>query len=179
METSILHISKIFRNAIINIIERSCQFKISASKTAQFVPSIQLSEQIGTFVSFHGNYGGLMVINFSGDAALEIVQASLKTMGMPEEDIPTHYMSDDVRNSLGELVNHIIGKARTDIQVHYELTAQATIPAVVPITTPIGLFFEKVASVDNPCIRLSFYTPGKNRFQMELTMEPSRFVNLP
>ena len=176
METSILEIAGVFGSAIKNVIERSCHLKISIAKTAQFIPTIQLSEDIGTFVSFSGNYNGLMVLNFTGEAALELVTASLKVMGMPEEDIPTHYMADDVRGSLGELVNHIIGKARTDIQQEYELIAHATIPAVVPITTPIGLYFKASTAATHPCVRLSLRTPGNHRLHMELTIEPTLFV---
>ncbi|MBF0238479.1 MAG: DUF3334 family protein [SAR324 cluster bacterium] len=179
MNTSILTIASIFKDALKEVIERSCQLKVSVSKTAQFIPGIQLSEDIGAFVNFWGNYKGLMVLNFSGDAALELVTAALRNMGMPEDEIPTHYMSDDVRGALGELVNHIIGKARTDIQNKFELVAHATIPAVVPITTPIGLYFKTTTSSDgHPCVRLSIRTPQNHRFHMELTTEPTLFTTL-
>lgn len=178
-QTSILPVAGIFAKAAREVIERSCQLDIAVGKTAQFISTIQISEDIGAFVSFNGNYSGLMVMNFEGDAALELVTSSLKTIGMPDDEIPSHYMADDVRNSIGELVNHIIGKVRTKIQEKYDLAAKATIPAVLPIATPIGLYFKTATSEGHPCVRIVFRTPGNHRFHMELTMEPSLFINLP
>ncbi len=88
-------------------------------------------------------------------------------------------MADDVRNSIGELVNHIIGNVRAKIQEEYDLSAKATIPAVIPISTPIGLFFKSSISEGHACVRLVFRTPGNHRFHLELTMESSLFVELP
>lgn len=178
-DTSILMIAAIFKNAVCDVIERSCKLSIEASKTAQMVPAIEISKDLGSFVSFSGDYGGLMVLNFDGDAALELVIASLKKMGMPKEDIPTFHLADDVISSIGELTNHIIGKARLDMQTKFELTARTNIPAVVPVTTPIGLMFKGASIEGNQCVRVAFHTPENHRFHMELTIEPTLFANLP
>ncbi len=178
-ETSILAVSSLFGKAVQDVIKSFCHLEVVVGKNAQFLSTIQISEDIGAFVSFNGNYSGLMVMNFEGDAALEIVNSSMKAMGMPEDEIPTHFMADDVRSSIGELVNHIIGNARAKIQEEYDLSAHATIPAVLPIATPIGLFFKTSVSEGHSCVRLVFRTPGGHRFHLELTMESSRFVELP
>lgn len=178
VNTSILPIANLFGKAVQEMIQRSCRLHLHQSKTAQFISAIQISEDLGAFVSFHGNYNGLMVMNFEGNAALEIVQESLITLGMPKEEIPSHYTSDDVRSSIGELVNHIIGKARTMVQHEYDLVAHATIPAVVPVTNPIGLIFKTALTEPHPCIRLSYHTPKSHRFHMELTLEPMLFASL-
>ena len=178
-ESSILAISSLFAKAVQEIVKDFCHLNFFAAKNAQFLSTIQISEDIGAFVSFNGNYSGLMVMNFEGEAALEIVKSSMLAMGMPESEIPSHYMTEDVRSSIGEFVNHVIGHARAKIQKTYDLSANATIPAVIPIATPIGLFFKSALTDGHNCIRLAFRTPGNHRFHLELTMESSRFVVLP
>ncbi len=120
-----------------------------------------IAGDIGSFVSFKRDYNGILIMNFSGDAAVEIVSAYLKTMGMPEEDIPKNHTSDDVRNNIGEVVNQIIGKCRHLIQERYDLSAKSNIPAVVPITTPIGLTLESAHTEGQECVRISMSTPSK------------------
>jgi len=178
-ESSIFAVSSLFAKAVREVLKNFCQLNVVVGKNAQFLSTIQISEDIGAFVSFNGNYSGLMVMNFEGEAALEIVSSSMKAMGMPEDEIPSHYMADDVRSSIGEFVNNIIGNARAKIQEEYDLSATATIPAVLPIATPIGLFFKSSITKGHDCVRLVFRTPGNHRFHLELTMESSQFVELP
>jgi CheY-specific phosphatase CheX len=177
--SSILAVSSLFALAVQEVLKSSCKLDVVAGKTVQFLSTIQISEDIGAFVCFNGNYSGLMVLNFEGAAALEIVKSLMLSMGMPDDEIPAHYMTDDVRSSIGEFVNHIIGNARAKIQKEYDLSANATIPAVIPIATPIGLFFKSAITEGHDCIRLVFRTPENNRFHLELTMESSRFIGLP
>lgn len=178
-ENSVLAVSSLFAKAVQEVTKNFCQLEISVGKNAQFLSTIQISEDLGAFVSFNGNYSGLAVMNFEGNAALELVTSSMKAMGMPEEEIPTHFMADDVRNSIGELVNHIIGNVRAKIQEVYDLSASATIPAVIPVSIPIGLFFRSTVHEGQECVRLVFRTPENYRFHLELTMESARFVALP
>ena len=177
--SSIIAVSSLFAKAIQEVLKNSCRLDVAVGKSAQFLSTIQISEDIGAFVSFNGNYSGLMVLNFEGGAALEIVRSSMQAMGLPEDEIPSHYMTDDVRSLIGEFVNHVIGNARAKIQQEYDLSANATIPAVIPIATPIGLFFKSSITEGNDCVRLVFRTPENHRFHLELTMEASRFVELP
>lgn len=178
MDTSILKIAEVFQKAAIETIARSCHVAVTVSKTAQLIPAVEISKQVGSFVSFTGNYNGLMVINFEGETALELVSASLRAMGMPESEIPGHALADDVLSSIGELTNHIVGKARNSMQQKYDLVARSNIPAVVPVTTPIGLVFKGGGLEESECVRLSFRTPNNNQFHMEICSEPAQFVEL-
>jgi len=177
-ETSILTIAQIMGKTIQDILARSARMQVAMSKTAQMLQSLQMCEDISAFVSFYGSYNGILVMNFHRAAAVEIVANSFRTMGLPEAEIPKHHMSESVRSSLGELLNQIIGGARATIQSVFDLTAEANIPAVVPITTPIGLVFKSSTIEQMPCCRLSFLTDNKNRFHMDLTIEPTLFVPL-
>ena len=176
--SSILQVANIFAQSVQEVVARFCQMEVTHAKTAQFIQSIQISNDIGSFVSFFGDYKGLMVLNFAGDAALELVTASLNAMGMPASEMPSHFLSDDVINSIGELTNHIIGKSRTNVQNEYDLASQANIPAVVPVHTPIGLVFKDGTNSGYECVRIPFRTAANNSFYMELTMEPAIFVSM-
>lgn len=177
-KSSILSVAQLFSDAIVDIIRRSCQIEINVAKTAQYIASVQLSDDIGSFVSFNGDYDGMMVLNFQSQAALELVAASLRMMGMPEDEIPSHHMSDEVRSSIGELTNHIIGRARTNVQDKFDLIAHASIPAVVSVAKPIGLVFKSLTGPHLNSLRLSFRTPSNHRFYMEMTMEHALFAPL-
>jgi len=177
-KSSVIEFGSLFSKAAKEIIKVSTDLNIHVSKTYQNVPNIMIAGDIGAFVSFKGDYNGIMVMNFSGESALEIVQAYLKMMGMPEGDIPVHYTSDDVRSNIGEVVNQIIGKTRQMIQIKYDLASKANIPAVVPITTPIGLTLETAQTETHDCLRISLSTPSSNRFYIELSLGSSSLVEV-
>lgn len=177
-KSSLIEISTYFVKATQEIIETSTGLKISVSNTFQGISNVKIAGEIGSFISFKGDYNGILIMNFSGNAALEIVRANLKKMGLPDSDIPTHFTSDDVRNNIGEIVNQITGKSRRLIQQRYDLASSANIPAVVPITSPIGLLLETAHTEKQECIRACLSTPSSNRFYIELSMEPLTLIEM-
>lgn len=170
--TSSLDFVKIFSRAARDLIQGSTGNPIHVSKTALQVTGIQMSNDIGAFVTFSGDYSGIMVLNFEGAAALEIVQDSLLRLGLPQEEIPTHFSNDEVRNNIGEVANQVIGKCRTMIQDKYDLSARANIPAVVPITVAVSLSMVTKEPMELECVRVAFTTAKRNKFYMELALEP-------
>lgn len=176
VNSSVLEMAQLFGETVRDVISRSTGLDIQMSRSAQLVPTIRLAEDIGSFVSFFGNYSGLMVMNFQGPAALEIVAASLRQMGMDEDEIPQHHEAEDVRNAIGELTNHCIGMARIAMQKRYDVSADASIPAVVPLTGLYRLELKAVMRQNDPCVRVVFTTPGHARFHMELCLEATQFV---
>lgn len=177
-ESSVIEFSTFFSKATQDTIKTATGLEINVSNTYQRIQHIMIAGDIGSFVSFKGDYNGILIMNFSGDAAIEIVSAYLKTMEMPDKDIPKDHTSEDVRNNIGEIVNQIIGRCRQLIQQRYDLSAKANIPAVVPITTPIGLTLESALTEGQECVRVSMSTPSSNRFYIELSMEPSQLVEI-
>ncbi|MBI4665947.1 MAG: DUF3334 family protein [Nitrospinae bacterium] len=171
-KTSTLDFVKIFSRAVRDLVQGSTGKPINVSKTAMQITGIQITGAIGAFVTFSGDYSGIMVLNFEGETALELVQDSLTRMGLSKEDIPTHYGNDEVRNNIGEMTNQIIGKCRTMVQDIYDLSARANIPAVVPITVPVALSMVAKEPRDLECVRVSFTTAKRNKFYMELALEP-------
>lgn len=176
--SSILIVGKIFSNAAKEVIQAASGVEIQVSPTVQRIKNVQITKDLGAFVSFAGDYNGIMVVNFDGEAALEIAQEYLKTMGLTDDDIPSHYHSDDVRSQVGELVNQIIGKGRQQVQDKFNLVAKSNTPAVVPVTIPIGLVLESSELQINDCLRISFSTGKMHRFHIEISMENSEFIKL-
>ena len=177
-ESSVIEVSTFFSKATQKSITTAAGLQINGSHYYQRIAHIMIAGYIGSFVSFKGDYNVIFIMNFSGDAAVEIVSAYLKTMGMPEKDIPKDHTSEDIRNNIGEIVNQIIGKCRQLIQKRYDLSSKANIPAVVPVTTPIGLTFESAHTECQECVRISMSTPSSKRFYIELSMESSQLVDI-
>lgn len=180
MEAStLITFSTFFIKAVQEVIESATRLKINTSETVQLIPNVKIGGDIGSFVCFKGDYEGIMIMNFNGDSAVEIVSAYLKNMGMPDHEIPINHTSDDVRNNIGELVNQIIGKFRIFIESKYHLSSKANIPAVIPISIPIGLLLDNANQEKQQCIRLAFTTPKLFKFYMEVSMEPTKLVKIP
>ena len=174
---TINHVAKIFCEAVKDVLEASTASKISFSPTIQNIPSISLKPDVGCFVQFAGDYSGLFIMNLSGEAALEIYRRSLTYMGFPESDLAEDYASDEVVNCIGELINQIIGKARSMVEQEYGLTAENNQPKAITISTAITLSIATM--LDKPrCRRLSFKTQDNHPFYVEMNMEQTEFIRL-
>ena len=165
-------IARIFAHVTQDLLQKTTKHKYHVSSTIMQIPNVKLGGDISSFVTFYGDYNGLLVLNFEGAAALEIVNSSLLGMGLGEADLPKNFSSDEVRNNIGELTNQIIGAIRSNLQHKFDVAAKANIPAVVPIKLAIGITVETKGQVDMECMRVVFTTPSNNRFYMEITIEP-------
>jgi CheY-specific phosphatase CheX len=170
--TSTLEFVKIFAKATKDLIQGSTGKQISVSRSALQISGVQMSGDIGAFVTFSGDYSGIMVLNFDGAAALEIVQDTLLLLGLPQEDVPSHFSNDEVRNNIGEVTNQVVGRCRTMVQDKFDLSARANIPAVVPITVAVSMSMATKEPTELECTRIAFTTAKRNRFYMELALEP-------
>ncbi len=177
-QTSTLDFVKIFSKGIRDMFASSAGINVEVARSAMRVTGVQVAGDIGAFVAFKGDYNGIMILNFEGGAALELVAAYLTHLGLPPEDVPTTFQNDDVRNNIGEITNQIIGKNRTMVQDILDLSARANIPAVVPITIPIALQMVSKEPGEFECIRVSFTTPKRNKFYMEVAMEQLKVETL-
>ncbi len=175
--STINQVARIFCEAVKDVLEAATDSKISFSPTIQNIPSISLKPDVGCFVQFAGDYSGLFIMNLSGDAALEIYRRSLTYMGLPESDLADDYASDEVVNCIGELINQIIGKARSMVEQEYGLTAENNQPKAITISTAITLSIATM--LDKPrCRRLSFKTQDNRPFYVEMNMEQTEFIRL-
>ena len=94
-------------NSVTRVLNVATQTKIHYSGMVQRITKIGLKPDIGCFVLFDGGFTGLVVLNFAGDAALEIYERYMLNMGMPKSELAGSHTSDEVANILGELMNQI------------------------------------------------------------------------
>ncbi|MBF0273903.1 MAG: DUF3334 family protein [Nitrospinae bacterium] len=170
-------ISKIMCEATKIVVDTSSGTKVKFSPTVQKIPGIYLKPDIGCFVQFDGDYSGILILNFSGAAALELYRESMVFMGIPEEDLAKDYYHDDVVNSIGELVNQVVGKIRGIIERTFGLSARNNQPKAITITSAINLTID-THLVKPRCRKLSFKTAENNPFYIEFSLEDSEFIQL-
>ena len=169
-------IAQLFCEATQEGVGTSTGQEVSYSQTMQMIPSIHLRPDIGCFVLFSGDYSGLMIMNFEGQAAVEIYRQSMLKMGMPEEELSTEHTADEVVNAIGELINQVIGMVRRRIEEQYQLVAHNTQPKAIALATAIILNIDsRDPASQELCRRLSFKINRKS-FHIELSLERSEFV---
>ncbi|MBN2809224.1 MAG: DUF3334 family protein [Deltaproteobacteria bacterium] len=174
-DATINEIARIFAEAGEKIIGQSTNSKISTAPTIQKVPSVFLKPDIGCFVQFNGDYSGLFIMNFSAAVALELYRKTLLFMGMPEEELATEHTSDEVVDSIGELVNQIIGNARSIIMERYGLIATNPQPKAINISSVITMAI--AAPLNRPqCRRIAFRSADNHTFHIEFSMEETEFI---
>lgn len=169
-------IAQLFCEATQEVVSSSTGQEVSYSQTMQMIPSIHLRPDIGCFVLFSGDYSGLMIMNFEGQAAVEIYRHSMLKMGMPEDELSTEHTADEVVNAIGELINQVIGMVRRRIEEQYQLVAHNTQPKAIALATAIILNIDsRDPASQELCRRLSFKINRKS-FHIELSLERSEFV---
>ena len=153
----------------------------ATNKNTNFVPLIQkisktvLTPDIGTFVMFTGSFSGMVVINFPKETAMEIYRAYLSNMGLPESEMAKNYTQDEVSNSLGELMNRILGHVTRKIsdELHIRIDQSQPKMLALPHQVQINISVE----LDNPIFgKVTFNTDSGNVFYVELAMDDTSFV---
>ncbi len=174
-DTTINEIAQIFAQACETIIGQSTNSKISSAPTIQKVPAVFLKPDIACFVQFNGDYSGLFIMNFCAPVALELYRKTLLFMGMPEEELASEHTSDEVVDSIGELINQVIGKARSMIKDRYGLTATNPQPKAISISSVITMAI--AAPLNRPqCRRIAFRSADNHSFHIEFSMEETEFI---
>ena len=164
-------------NSVKNVLSTAAQTPIDYSPMIQRISKTSLKPDIGCFVLFDGAFSGLVVINFTADAALEVYQSYLMQMGIPKEELATQHTSDEVGNVMGELMNQILGDFT--VKVSHELKTHITQsqPKMLTINKQVLLSID--TNLDRPqARRVSFYTGKNNIFYLELAIDRTEFIQL-
>ena len=172
------HFAKIIGKATIDILTSSSKIKVSFSPTIQRVPAIYMKPDIGCFVQFSGDYSGLLIMNFSKEAAMLYYREYMIFMGMGEEDLTNDSKSDEVIDGIGELTNQVIGRTRLMVQKEFDLTAYNNIPKAMSLVETVMLSVSNISMEENQCRRLSFKIDQRASFHVEFCIEPTEFINL-
>lgn len=150
---------------------------VKYSPVVQRINKTSLKPDIGCFVLFDGVFSGIVIMNFSSASAMELYGSYMRHMGMPEEEIATLHTSDEVGNTLGELMNQIVGEFTAAIEHELYISVNQSQPKMMAINREVALSIN--ANLDNPQARkVAFQTVGHNPFFIEMAMDKTTFVQL-
>ena len=164
-------------NSVTRVLTVATQSQIRYSGMIQRITRTCLKPDIGCFVLFDGGFSGLVIINFSAQAAMELYSNYLLNMGMSKSDLASSYTADEVSNVMGELMNQVVGdftgKVRRELQTHITQNQ----PKMLVLNKQVMLSVD--ANLDQPeARRVTFYTGANNIFYLELAIDKTEFVKL-
>jgi CheY-specific phosphatase CheX len=164
-------------NSVTKVLTAASHSHIQYSGMVQRIHKTCLKPDIGCFVLFDGGFSGLVVLNFSADAAMEIYESYMVSMGMPKDELAGSYTSDEVSNVLGELMNQVLGdftsKIRRELQTHITQNQ----PKMLVLNKQVILSVD--ANLDKPeARRVTFYTGRNHIFYLELAIDRTEFIKL-
>ncbi len=171
---SIDEISKIFLKTAQKTLETNTKQDVTYSTTIQKIPKVSMKPDLTCFVQFDGDYIGLVVMNFSADAAYEIYEKYMLSMGMPKEELATGLSSAEVTDSIGEITNQIMGQVVKDVGETFDLNAVFGQPNALTLNSAITLVIDADFAENR---RLSFKI-GNYSFRIEIAMEHTEFIQI-
>lgn len=169
---SIDEISKIFLKTAQHTLETLTKQEVVFAKTIQKIPKVSMKPDLTCFVQVNGDYNGLVVINFSADAAFDIYRSYMTAMGMPQEELANTISSAEVSDTIGEITNQLMGQLIKDVEEKYELNAELGQPKALTLNSSITLVIDSDYGENR---RLSFRI-GNYNFRIEIAMEHTEFV---
>lgn len=163
--------------SVSSVLSTATNTNIQYSAMVQKINKTCLRPDFGCFVLFDGGFSGLVVINFTSQAALEIYSKYMRYMGMPEEEIAILHTSDDVGDVLGELMNQLVGDFTNKIRKELKTNITQNQPKMMTINQQVLISVD--TNLDRPqARRVTFSTEGNNIFYLELAMDKTEFIQL-
>ncbi len=163
--------------SVTSVLTAATSDEINYSAMVQKINRTCLKPDIGCFVLFDGGFSGLVVINFTASAALELYQAYLSNMGIPREELAVSHTSDEVGNVLGELMNQMIGDFICNVGKQLQTPINQNQPKMLTINKEVLLSIN--TNLDRPqARRVTFTTERNNIFYLELAMDKTEFIQL-
>ncbi len=164
-------------HSVTSVLTEATHHEINYSSMAQRISKTCLRPDIGCFVLFDGAFSGLVVINFTAEAAMEVYANYLLNMGIQENELAKVYTSDEVGNVMGELMNQILGDFTKKVSQELQSSITQSQPKMLTLNRQVRI------SVDTDLVkpqsrRVSFYTEKNNIFYMELSMDYTEFIKL-
>lgn len=163
--------------SVSGVLSVATQSNVTYSAMVQKITKTSLKPDYGCFVLFDGGFSGLVVINFTAKASLELYTRYMRNMGMPEDELAIAHTSDEVGDVLGELMNQLVGdftnKVRKELQTHITQNQ----PKMIALNKQVNLSVD--TNLDRPqARRVTFSTENNNIFYLELAMDKTEFIQL-
>ncbi|PSW21435.1 DUF3334 domain-containing protein [Photobacterium sanctipauli] len=163
--------------SISSVLTTATDSPVNYSAMVQKINKTSLKPDIGCFVLFDGGFTGLVVTNFSHQAALELYQDYMLKMGMSQDDLAIHHSSDEVADVLGELMNQIVGDFTSKIRRELQVSITQNQPKMLALNKQVLLSVD--TNLDRPqARRVSFTTANNNIFYLELAMDKTEFIQI-
>lgn len=163
--------------SVTDVLTKATGKKITYSGMVQKISRTCLRPDVGCFVLFSGGFNGIVVNNFTSEAAVEIYQDYMKNMGMPDEEISSTHLADDVANVLGELMNQVVGGFTHKVKDELQTNITQSQPKMLVINHSVSISVDTV--MDKPQARRVTFTTSKNNiFYLELAMDKTEFIKL-
>lgn len=164
-------------NAVTGVLNTATGSAVKYSAMVQKIQKTCLKPDLGCFVLFDGGFSGLVVINFTAPAALELYHTYMSNMGMPEEELATQHTSDEVADVLGELMNQMVGDFTGKVGQELRTSINQNQPKMLTINKEVMLSIN--TNLDRPQARRVTFTTAKNNiFYLELAMDKTEFIQL-
>ena len=164
-------------DSIKSVLSTATNHPINYSAMVQKINKTCLKPDLGCFVLFDGGFSGLVIMNFTAQAAVEIYQNYMLHMGIPENELAHSHTSEEVSNVMGELMNQMVGDFTGVIgqKLHTSITQNQ--PKMLTINKQVLLSIDM--NLDRPqARRVTFTTEKNNIFYMELAMDKTEFIKL-
>lgn len=164
-------------NSVSNVLTVATHSQIHYSGMVQRITKTCLKPDIGCFVLFDGGFSGLVVINFSAQAAMELYESYMVNMGMNKDELASSHTSDEVSNVMGELMNQIIGEFTGKIARELQTQITQNQPKMLVLNKQVILSVD--TNLDKPeSRRVTFYTGRNNIFYLEMAVDRTEFIKL-
>lgn len=163
--------------SVSSVLSSATNSAITYSAMVQKISKTSLKPDFGCFVLFDGGFSGLVVINFTSKAALEVYTNYMRNMGMPEEELAVLHTSDEVGDVLGELMNQLVGDFTNKVRKELQTNITQNQPKMLSLNKQVVLSVD--TNLDRPqARRVTFSTAKNNIFYLELAMDKTEFIQL-
>lgn len=150
---------------------------IKHSAMVQKIQKTSLRPDLGCFVLFDGSFSGLVIINFTSKAAVELYRDYMINMGMPADELATSHTADEVGDVMGELMNQIVGNFTSRIGKELQTVINQNQPKMMAINKSISMSIDTNLDLTQSR-RVAFTTAQNQSFFLELAMDKTEFIKL-
>jgi CheY-specific phosphatase CheX len=164
-------------HSVSHVLSSTTSSQISHAAMVQSITKTCLKPDLGCFSIFDGGFSGLVVINFSAHAAVEIYQAYMTQMGMPESEFAFSHTSDEVGDVMGELMNQILGDFIVKVNKELQTSINQSQPKMLTINKELTISID--TNLDEAVARrVAFKTARNHIFYLEFAMDKTEFIKL-
>ncbi len=164
-------------HSVSHVLSSTSASHVSHAGMVQTITCTRLKPELSCFSIFDGGFSGLVVINFSAPAAVEIYRRYMLNMGMPEDELAFSHTSDEVGNVMGELTNQILGDFIQKVSKELQTSISQSQPKMLTINKELTISID--VNLDDAVIRrVSFKTENNHIFYLEFAMDKTEFIKL-